>query len=161
MLGCLLVAILGIALVHPRTPLGALARLWLVERPAEALSRLTWRQVLLLVVLVVCVAAFAQAAMPADLAAAAAADAVTYLELVAATWLVAANRNARAVLRVLARSARQAARRPLRLPRRAGRVWLVTLRAARALRTRLGERRAGPGSRTPDEPAAGRTLAFA
>ncbi len=143
MLICLLVAILGLALAHPRTPFGAAARHWLVERPAELLSRLTWRQALLLLVVVVCVAAFAQAAMPADLAAAAAADAVTYLDLVAATWLVAANRQARAVLRDLARSARRAARRPLRTPLRVRRAWRTALGAGRALRTRLTGRAGG------------------
>ena len=128
--GLLLVAWLG-----PETVVGRGVRRLLVDLPALVLTDLTPRRVLTFVALCVAVIAFAQV-MPGEFLLVAAGDAVTYLEIVVAAWLVStgvrigrigeflaaqARRLARVVSPVPARLAQRSSRRARRPARRSPR----------------------------------------
>jgi hypothetical protein len=119
MLICSLVLFALIALFCPDTLIGRGVKRWLVDPPARALTHLTPKKALLFVALVLFAMAFAQVA-PAEFVWIAAGNAVTYLEVVAATWLLAASGQAlRAVGWLAARAValgRAAARPRLRRP---------------------------------------------
>jgi hypothetical protein len=83
-----------VALFCPDTLIGRAVKRLLVDLPARALSDLTPKKALLLVAMILFAMAFAQIA-PAEFVWIAAGDAATYLEVVAATWMLAASGQAR------------------------------------------------------------------
>lgn len=89
------------ALCCPDTVIGRGAWRLLVDLPARGLMGLTPKKALLLVALVLFAMAFAQVA-PAEFVWIAAGDAVTHLEVVAATWMVAASGQVRQAMGWLA-----------------------------------------------------------
>jgi hypothetical protein len=100
-------------LLFPETATAKLLKRFLVELPALHLAALTLRRALLGLVLIVAVAAFAQA-FSADLVWLVAGDVTAYVEVVAAVWFIAAGLRARSALKQMATAAREAQRRTIR-----------------------------------------------
>ena len=108
----LLLCAMAVIRLCPQAPLGRLLRRVLVEAPARILNRLTPREVLVGLVVLVAAMAFA-AVFPAELAMLAAIDVATYVEVLSALTLLGVAVRLRNWLALVCLMGARAARRKL------------------------------------------------
>lgn len=124
----MLIAALLIARLFPQTPTGRWLHWLLVDEPMRIVSRLTMRDVVLAIVVVLAFQAFA-VTFTMDLALIAAVDTTAYLEVATAVWSAAALAKAR-IAWAAVRSAGAATRR------RAGTATRLAVQSIRRVRHR-------------------------